>query len=117
MRFILRQAFVLALIDSDFNMNKLTNGQSYKIVDATPNGISFGDINDDGLIDAQDALAVVNAWLRKTDAPTDEEILKMNVNGDSRINTYDALAIVEKFVNGYTWAVVTKAAINLGDQS
>ena len=110
-------ATYVALIDSDFNMNKLTNGQSYKIVDATPNGISFGDVNDDGLIDAQDALAVVNAWLRKTDAPTDEEILKMNVNGDSRINTYDALAIVEKFVNGYTWSVVTKAAINLGEQN
>ena len=34
----------------------------------------------------------------------------MNVNGDSRINTFDALGIVEKFVSGSEYGVVTKAA-------
>ena len=34
----------------------------------------------------------------------------MNVNGDSRINTFDALGIVEAFVNGTEYGVVTKAA-------
>ena len=60
--------------------------------------------------DAQDALAVVDTWLRKGEEPTDEQILTMNVNGDSRINTFDALGIVEKFVNGSEYAVVIKAA-------
>ena len=108
-------ATYVAMIDSDFNMENLANGQYYKVTEAHPSEILFGDVNGDGVWDAQDALAVVNAWLRKSDAPTDEEILKMNVNSDSRINTYDALAIVEKFVDGYEWAVVTKAATNLGE--
>ena len=108
-------ATYVAMIDSDFDMKNLANGQYYKITEASPSEILFGDVNGDGEFDAQDALAVVNAWLRKGNAPTDEEILKMNVNGDSRINTYDALAIVEKFVDGYEWAVVNKAATNLGE--
>jgi hypothetical protein len=72
--------------------------------------IAFGDTNSDNVVNAQDALAVVDAWLRKGDAPTDSMILRMNVNGDSRINTFDALGIVEAFVNGSTYGVVTKAA-------
>ena len=64
----------------------------------------------DGVVNAQDALAVVDTWLRKGDAPTDDTILTMNVNGDSRINTFDALGIVEAFVNKTDYIVVTKAA-------
>jgi hypothetical protein len=72
--------------------------------------IAFGDANGDGVINAQDALAVVDAWLRKGDAPTADQILTMNVSSDSRINTFDALGIVEKFVDGSDFGVVTKAA-------
>ena len=43
-------------------------------------------------------------------ATSDTGILALNVNGDSRINTFDALGIVEKFVSGSEYAVVTKAA-------
>jgi hypothetical protein len=39
----------------------------------------------------------------------------MNVNGDSRINTFDALGIVEAFVNGDTFRVITKAATIAGN--
>ena len=52
----------------------------------------------------------MDAWLRKGEAPGDDGILTMNVNGDSRINTFDALGIVEKFVSGSEYGVVTKAA-------
>ena len=55
----------------------------------------------------------MDAWLRKGDAPDDKEILVLNVNGDSRINTFDALGIVEKFVGGGSYGVVTKAATRL----
>ena len=55
-------------------------------------------------------MAVVDTWLRKGEQPTDLQILTMNVNGDSRINTFDALGIVEAFVNGTDYIVVTKAA-------
>ena len=59
---------------------------------------------------AQDALNAVDAWLRKGDAPTDDQILTINVNSDSRINTFDALGIVEKFVDDSDFGVVIKAA-------
>ena len=68
------------------------------------------DTNGDGVVNAQDALNAVDAWLRKGDAPTDDQILTLNVNSDGRINTFDALGIVEKFVDGSDFGVVTKAA-------
>ena len=72
--------------------------------------LTFGDPNTDDVVNAQDALAAVDAWLRKGEPLTDTGILTLNVNGDSRINTFDALGIVEAFVNGSTYGVVTKAA-------
>ena len=77
--------------------------------------LTFGDCNGDGVINAQDALAVVDTWLRKGEEPTDQEILSMNVNGDSRINTYDALGIVDAFVNNTDYIIVTKAATVAGN--
>ncbi|MBP0981224.1 MAG: hypothetical protein J5968_03385, partial [Oscillospiraceae bacterium] len=70
----------------------------------------FGDHNADGAINAQDALAAVDFWLRKTKITSDSQILTMNVNGDSRLNTFDALGIVEAFVTDSEYAVVTNAA-------
>ena len=99
----------VALVDSDMDMNGFVDAKNF-----TRGGeaetITFGDTNGDGVINAQDALNVVDAWLRKGDAPDDTGILVMNVNGDSRINTFDALAIVENFVNSSVFSIVTKAA-------
>ena len=61
------------------------------------------------MINAQDALNIVNFWLRKSDAPDDDEILATNVTCDSRINTFYALGIVEKFVDGNEFAIVNTA--------
>lgn len=102
----------VALVDSEIAMTNFIN-KDYFTVNGTgvdQNNIAFGDTNSDNVVNAQDALAVVDAWLRKGDAPTDNLILRMNVNGDSRINTFDALGIVEAFVNSSTYGVVTKAA-------
>jgi len=108
----------VALVDSEIAMTNFIN-KDYFTVNGTgvdPSNISFGNANGDDKINAQDALAVVDAWLRKGDAPTDDLILRMNVNGDSRINTFDALGIVEAFVNGSTYGVVTKAATMAPEQ-
>ena len=101
------------LVDATIDMNNFIDATKFTINGANvdPSNISFGDTNSDAAINAQDALAVVDAWLRKGNAPTDNLILRMNVNGDSRINTFDALGIVEAFVNNSTYGVVTKAAI------
>ncbi len=92
-------------------MPRLASSENYTIVNEDANTLIFGDVNGDGIVNAQDALAQVNAWLRKDDAPNDEQILAMNVNADSRINTFDALAVVEYFVSGKEFAIIDKAAI------
>ena len=101
----------VALVDAEIATESFENADYFTIDEADADSITFGDINDDGVINAQDALAAVDMWLRKGDAPTDDEILTANVNGDARIDTYDALAIVEAFVayDDREYAIVTKA--------
>ena len=101
----------VALVDSAIpNENFVNPSYIHVSGNAIAEKITFGDSNADEIVNAQDALAAVNAWLRKGDAPTDDQILCLNVNGDSRLNTFDALGIVEAFVDGRTYGVVTKAA-------
>ena len=100
----------VALVDATIDMAKFIDAKNFTIGAVSEDAITFGDINGDGEINAQDALAAVDTWLRRGEEPTDLQILTMNVNGDSRINTFDALGIVEAFVNGTEYGVVTKAA-------
>ncbi len=100
----------VALVDANLDMGKLVNKDLYALTSSGSPTITFGDSNGDGLVNAQDALAVVDCWLRKGDAHTEDTILTLNVNGDSRLNTFDALGIVEAFVSGSDHGVVTKAA-------
>lgn len=104
-------ACYVALVDASMDMENFAKKGNYTVEEESAENITFGDINGDGVINAQDALSTVDAWLRKTAAPTEQKILAMNVNGDSRINTFDALGIVEAFVNNSEYAVVTKTAI------
>ena len=100
----------VAIVDASISMENFVNESYFTFPGGNATAVAFGDINGDGTINAQDALAVVDAWLRKGEEPGDAQILTMNVNGDSRINTFDALGIVEKFVSGSEYGVVTKAA-------
>ena len=100
----------VAIVDTSIAMENFVNESYFTIPGGNAAAVTFGDNNADGVINAQDALAVVDAWLRKGEEPADDQILTMNVNGDSRINTFDALGIVEKFVSGSEYGVVTKAA-------
>ena len=100
----------VALVDSTIGMENFVNDNYFTVGSGSANTLAFGDSNNDGTVNAQDALAAVDAWLRKGDPLTDTGILTLNVNGDSRLNTFDALGIVEAFVNGSTYGVVTKAA-------
>ena len=108
-------ATYVALVDASIAIENFANDDFYTFPGGNATTITYGDTNGDGVLNAQDALAVVDAWLRKGDAPTDDEILVMNVNGDSRINTFDALGIVEKFVTGSELGVITKAATIIGN--
>jgi len=103
-------ATYVALVDASIYMTQFVNKANFTITEDAAATITFGDSNGDGVINAQDALAAVDTWLRKTDAPDDDEILALNVNSDSRINTFDALGIVEAFVDDSEYLIVTKAA-------
>ena len=99
------------MVSADTDLGEFANAANYTYDEnETADALDFGDTNSDGVINAQDALNAANAWLRKTDAPDDESILRTNVTGDGRINTSDALGIVENFVNGDDFGVVAKAA-------
>ncbi len=100
----------IALVDSSIKLENFVNADNFTVGTKAGSELVFGDANGDSVINAQDALNSVNAWLRKTDAPTDTEILRLNVNSDSRINTFDALGIVEYFVHGNEYIIVNKAA-------
>ncbi len=103
-------ATYVALVDAAIDMAQFVNKANFTFTEDNASEITFGDSNGDGVINAQDALAAVDTWLRKTDAPSDDEILALNVNSDSRINTFDALGIVEAFVDDSEYLIVTKAA-------
>ena len=105
----------VALVDTAISIESFTITENFTVSEADAESILFGDINGDGVINAQDALAVVDMWLRKGDEPTETDILSANVNGDSRIDTYDALGIVEAFVDGNKFAIITKAAMAFAD--
>ena len=101
----------VAMVSADTDLSEFANAANYTYDETeTADALDFGDTNSDGVVNAQDALNAANAWLRKTDAPDDEGILRTNVTGDGRINTSDALGIVENFVNGDDFGVVAKAA-------
>ena len=99
----------VALVNSAIEMEQFSHATNFELGVSNAPELAFGDSNGDGVVNAQDALAAVDTWLRKTSAPSNDEILALNVNGDGRINTFDALGIVEAFVNGSEYIIVNKA--------
>ena len=101
-----------AVVDASIPINEFADADNYTVYEGSDaENVIFGDVTGDGYLNAQDALASVDLWLRKSGEPDSNKILRTNVNGDSRINTYDALGIVEAFVNGTGYKVVNKAAV------
>lgn len=106
----------VALVDTAIELAEFEKNENYLVSSEDPADITYGDVNGDGVINAQDALATVNAWLRKGETLTQHQMMVANVNGDAHIDTYDALGIVESFVyNNRTYAVVTKARLNFNN--
>ena len=78
----------------------------YRIQGTGRQEIRFGDTNDDGIVNAADALNTLNVWLRNETVETDRKILLRNVTCDSGIDTLDVLAIMDNFLEGREFAVV-----------
>lgn len=100
----------LMVVDSSVTLEQLLNAKNYQVYnDVAAEEIAFGDTNSDTYIDAQDALNVVSAWLRKGNTEVNSKvILSYNVNADHRIDTEDALGIVEYFVTTQPYKIMTK---------
>lgn len=99
----------IGIVDNTTLLEDLDNVDNYTMVDTSSKiELLFGDANSDKIINAQDTLDTLSAWIRKTEAPDYIQILEMNVTGDSRINTYDALGIMEYYVNGTEFAIASK---------
>ena len=98
----------VALVSSDTPLESLSDINSYTLTETSKEAetVLFGDINNDG-IDAQDALAAVSSWLRKTEL-NNKEIISINVNADGRINTRDAIDVVDNYVAGKEFKVLSK---------
>lgn len=102
-------ATYVALVDTTIPLTDMNNVNKYLIESSLETSkMKFGDINDDDIVNAQDALNALSVWLRKSSAPEGTKIIKMNVNGDSRINTSDALGIMEYYVNGKEYSILSK---------
>lgn len=101
----------LMTVEEELSEEVLENVENYTFtmegMESEMESILLGDTNEDGVIDAQDALKEVRTWLRK-DTPeiTSKLVLTYNVNGDTKLNSADALSVVEKFVSGKNWAVL-----------
>lgn len=89
-------------------MESLSNINGYTLIEGKEQAESviFGDINNDG-IDAQDALLAVSTWLRKSNLDN-KNMITINVSADGRINTRDAIDIVDNYVSGKEFKVLSK---------
>jgi hypothetical protein len=81
---------------------------SYTFPTGTAQAVKFGDTDANGIINAQDALDEISAWLRLKTVSGDLAVLSHNVTSDARINTFDALAVMEHYVSGTDFAITLK---------
>ena len=63
----------VALVDASIEMEHFALKTNFVMTEETASEVTFGDANGDGVINAQDALAVVDMWLRKGDEPTETD--------------------------------------------
>ena len=99
------ETYVLFTTPSE-STTDLLNFANYAFSSGAATTVKFGDTDGNDIINAQDALDVISAWLRKTNVTTDMQILQRNVTSDSRINTFDALAIMEYYVSNCEFSII-----------
>ena len=65
----------------------------------TENGMLLGDINQDGIIDVLDVVAMVGFIIDATNVPDDQEACAADYNGDGGIDVLDVVAVVGVIIN------------------
>ena len=102
-------ATYIGIFDKDEKLEELNDITKYKFnKDTTSENITFGDINGDNIVNAQDALNTISTVLEKVDAPSNKEILSMDNNGDSKIDNLDVIGIMERYIKQKECNVLNK---------
>jgi len=99
----------IALVDSGIDMKNFAKADYYSVNEkASGDTVIFGDVNDDGIINAQDAMDILSIWTKKNEITDEKQILSLNVNCDGHISNLDASEISESFVSGEDFGVMEK---------
>lgn len=98
----------VSLVQKETTIEQLQDMNNYTLTNNNEQAetLLFGDANKDG-IDAQDALTAVTAWLRKSELDK-KGMITVNISGDGKINTRDAIDIVDNFVSGKEFNILSK---------
>ncbi|MGX4600102.1 dockerin type I domain-containing protein [Faecalimicrobium sp. JNUCC 81] len=92
-------ATYIGIFDKDEKLEELNDITKYKFnKNTTSENITFGDVNGDNIVNAQDALNTISTVLEKIDVPSNKEILSMDNNGDSKIDNLDVIGIMERYI-------------------
>lgn len=101
----------IATVDAKGNVSALAKGSTVITATATGNTSikqtcnitvtrnirQLGDVNDDGVIDTQDAIKVTQHYLGKQ--PSDFDVSAADVNDDGVVDTQDAIKIIRIYLN------------------
>lgn len=99
----------IGIFDKKIALEELNDINKYMFnKNTTSEFITFGDVNGDNVVNAQDFINITSVILGKRETQDDKEIIAMNVNGDSKIDNADIVEIVDRYINQKQCSIVNK---------
>lgn len=102
-------ATYIGMFDKKISLKELNDINKYMFnKNTTSEFITFGDVNGDNVVNAQDFINITGVILGNRETQDDKEIISMNVNGDSKIDNADIVEIVDRYINEKQCSIVNK---------
>lgn len=95
----------IGLISKDSKKEDLINMKKYKFMKEKGEEVTFGDLNNDKIVNGQDLLNLQSVLNGKIKISKDKEIIAANVTIDSKIDNGDIDSIINKFVSNEDYKV------------
>lgn len=95
----------IGLISKDSKKEDLINMKKYKFMKEKGEEVTFGDLNNDKIVNGQDLLNLQSVLNGKMKISKDKEIIAANVTIDSKIDNGDIDSIINKFVSNEDYKV------------
>lgn len=95
----------IGLISKDSKKEDLINMKKYKFMKEKGEEVTFGDLNNDKIVNGQDLLNLQSVLNGKMKISKDKEIISANVTMDSKIDNGDIDSIINKFVSNEDYKV------------